>query len=48
MKLGETQKSSPEAPNRLEKDLETKNLDFHKTIENSMKTIDLSSSEGQL
>ena len=48
MELGDAQKSSPEAFESLEDDLKIKNLDFHETIETSMKIIDFSSSEGQL
>ena len=48
MKLGEAQKSSPEALKSLEIDLKIENLDFHETIEKQMKIIDFSSSEGQL
>ena len=48
MKLREAQKSCPEALKSLENDLKIKNIDFHDTIENSMKIIDFSSSEGQL
>ena len=48
MELREAQKSSPEALKSLESDLKIKNLDFHETIENTMKIFDFSSSEGQL
>ena len=47
MTLGDAQKSSPEASESLEDDLKIKNLDFHETIEKSMKIIDFSSAEGQ-
>ena len=47
MELGEAQKSSPEALKSLEIDLKIENLDFHETIEKSMKIIDFSSPEGQ-
>ena len=46
MELGEAQKSCPEALKSLEKDLKIKNLDFHKTIEQSTNIIDFRSSEG--
>ena len=48
MKLREAQKSCPEALKSLENDLKIKNLDFHETIEKSMKIIGFSSPEGQL
>ena len=48
MELGETQKSSAEAPKHLENDLKIKNLDVHETIEKETKIIDFPSSEGQL
>ena len=48
MEFGEAQKSSPEALKSLENDLKIKNLDFHSTIETSMKIFEVSSSEGQL
>ena len=47
MTLGDAQKSSPEASESLEDDLKIKNLDFHETIEKSMKIIDFSSAEGE-
>ena len=40
MELGEAQKSSPEALKSFEIDLKIENLDFHETIEKSMKIID--------
>ena len=48
MELGEAQKSFPEALKNLENDLKIKNLDFHETIGKPVKSIDVSSSEGQL
>ena len=48
MKLREAQKSCPEARKSLENDLKLKNLDVHKTIDNSVKIVDFSGSEGQL
>ena len=48
MKLGEAQKSSPEAPESLENDLKIKNIDVHDTVKIEMKIIDVPSSEGQL
>ena len=48
MELGEAQKRFPETLKSLESDLKIENLDFHETIEKSMKIIDFSSSEGQL
>ena len=48
MKLREAQKSCPEALKSLENNLKIENLDFHKTIEKLVKTIDFSSSEGHL
>ena len=48
VELREAQKSSPEALRSLENNLKVKDLDFHRTIENLMKIIDSSSSEGQL
>ena len=35
MKLGEAQKSSPEAFENIENDLKFKNVDFHEIIENT-------------
>ena len=46
--FGEAQKSSPEALKSFENDLKIKNFDFHETIDNSMKIIEFSSSEGEL
>ena len=46
MGLREAQEGSLEALKSLENDLKIKNEDVHKTIENSMKIIDFSSSEG--
>ena len=48
MELGEAQKSFPETLKSLESDLKIENLDFHETIEKTMKNIDFSSSEGLL
>ena len=48
MEFGEAQKSSPEALKSFENDLKIKNFDFHETIDNSMKIIEFSSSEGEL
>ena len=48
MKLREAQKSCPEALKSLENNLKIKNLDCHKTVENYLKIIDFSSSDGQL
>ena len=47
MKLREAQKSCPEALKSLENNLKIKNKDFLKTIESSLKIIDLPTSEGQ-
>ena len=46
MKLKVAQKSSTEPFERSENDLKIKNINLHKTIEKSMKTIGFSSSEG--
>ena len=46
MKLGEAQKSSPEALKSLEIDLKIKNLDFHETLQLSMEIVVFSRSEG--
>ena len=40
MEFGESQKSSPEALKSFENGLKLENLDFHETIENSMKIND--------
>ena len=48
MEFGEAQKSSTEALKNLENDLKIKSLHVRQTIENSLKRIDYSSSEGQL
>ena len=48
MKLREAQKSCPEPPKSLENNLEIKNQDFLKTIENHLKTIDFLNSKGYL
>ena len=42
------QESSTAALKNSDNDLKMKNVDIHKTIENSMNIVDLSSSEGQL
>jgi len=42
------QESSTEALKSSENDLKMKNVDIHKTIEKSVKIMDVSSSEGQL
>ena len=46
MRLGETQKSSPEAPKSLDNDLKIKNVDVHETLGRSVNIIDVSSPEG--
>ena len=48
MKFKVAQKSSTELFESSENDLKIKNVNVHKTIEQSMKIIDFSSSEGQL
>ena len=48
MKFKVAQKSSTEPFESAENDLKIKNVDVHKTIEKSTKTIDFWSSEGQL
>ena len=47
MTFGDAQKISQEASESLEDDLKIKNLDFHETIEKSMKIIDFSNPEAQ-
>ena len=48
MKLKVAQKSSTEPFESSENDLKIKNVNVHKTIEKSKKTIDYSRSEGQV
>ena len=39
MELGEAHQKSPQAPESLEKDLKTKNLDCHESLQIWLKTI---------
>ena len=46
MEVGAARKSSPEAFESLKDDLKIKMVDFHETIDNSMKIVDFSSPVG--
>ena len=48
MEIRETQKSLPEALKSLENDLKVQNIDFHESLQFSMKIDGVSTPEGQL